>query len=151
MADIVAYPVLYGQRHVVLIVESDARRAALVCGRLKESGFHAVSVAGTEQAAAMITLGVTVDIVVSDVGLQGGLSLARWVMEHRPDLPLILASEGARVSKMKLCGAELLEKPYAEKWLAEKIRDCLLRNCFRPVMKPKRRVGSALLLPFGGR
>jgi DNA-binding NtrC family response regulator len=156
MADIVAYPVLYGQRHVVLIVDGDRARGAVLCNFLKRSGFHAVSVADGEQAARLIQLGVTIDIVVSDIGIQGamnGLMLAHWIMDHRPDLPLILVAGSLRIDKTRLCGAEILKTPCAPKRLAERIGETLMKNSLRPVMKPKKlkRARGALLLPFGGR
>ena len=148
MTNIVAYPVEYGQRHVVLVVESEPGASRFLCDHLRRLGFHAASVAQSQEAQRLIALGITFDIVVSDIGLAHGLRLAHWVMDRAPNLPLVLIAPDIHPVKDLLCGAEIFAKPYALGALARKIRDTLARNRPRQVKKPKRHWQAGALLPF---
>jgi DNA-binding NtrC family response regulator len=116
MAEIIAFP-CEDHRHTVLIVDDEPAIRGFLYDYLNESGFHALTVASGDEAARLLQSGVMIDIVFSDVQMPGtldGYGLARWVMAHRPGLPVLLASGelGKANAVHELCGAEILPKPY---------------------------------------
>ncbi|MGH6827924.1 MAG: hypothetical protein ACREFW_03330 [Rhizomicrobium sp.] len=148
MAEIVAYPVAYGQRHVVLVVASHAASRLAFCGHLRRRGFHAVSVEDTDAAIRAIGVGAAFDLVLSSAA--EGPRLARWIMDNRPDLPLVLMID-ARHPRAELCGAGLLRPACSLDQVAGKIDDTLRSNRARPVRIRTRKATRAVLMPFGGR
>jgi DNA-binding response OmpR family regulator len=116
MAEIIAFP-REDRRHTVLIVDDEPAIRGFLYDYLSESGFHALTVASGDEAALLLQSGTAIDLVFSDVQMPGildGYGLARWVMAHRPGLPVLLASGelGKANAAHELCGAEILPKPY---------------------------------------
>jgi DNA-binding response OmpR family regulator len=119
MADIVAFPQdgSDGCRHTILIVDDEPVIRGFLCDYLSQAGFLALAVASGDDAAALLDKGTSIDLVFSDVRMPGrldGFGLARWIREHRPNLPVLLASGelGKRGVPADLYGAEIMPKPY---------------------------------------
>jgi DNA-binding response OmpR family regulator len=116
MAEIIAFP-REEHHHTVLIVDDEPAIRGFLYDYLSESGFHPLTVASGDEAARLLASGAAIDLVFSDVRMPGsldGYDLARWVMNHRPGLPVLLASGdlGKANALQELCGAEILPKPY---------------------------------------
>jgi len=84
---------------------------------LSECGFNPLAVESGDAAVRLLEKDNSIDLVFSDVRMPGtldGFGLARWLMEHRPGLPIILASGdlGKINATRELVGAEFLPKPY---------------------------------------
>jgi DNA-binding response OmpR family regulator len=116
MAEVIAFP-REEHRHTVLIVDDEPAIRGFLYDYLSESGFRPLTVASGDEAARLLESGAVIDLVFSDVKMPGnldGYDLARWVMNHRPGLPVLLASGdlGKANALQELCGAEILPKPY---------------------------------------
>ncbi|HWU54646.1 MAG TPA: response regulator, partial [Rhizomicrobium sp.] len=81
---------------------------------LSQCGFNPLTVASGDEAVALLEKEISVDLVFSDVRMPGtldGFGLARWVRDHRPGLPVLLASgDLGKVSRELV--AEIVPKPY---------------------------------------
>jgi DNA-binding NtrC family response regulator len=136
VADVIAFPTAYGHRHTVLVVDDEPAIRAVLCEFLRECGFHPLAVESGDEAVRMIQAGVAIDLVFSDVRMPGaidGYGLARWIMEHRSDLPVILVTGdlGKVNAATELCGAETMAKPYDFETAVHKIRDTISRHANR--------------------
>ena len=120
--------------HIILLVEDEFLIREALASYLEECGFTIIQAASGDAALAILKQPMClVDLVFTDVRMPGsldGLGLARWVMENRPNLPVIIAS--GNVSKEaaahELCGAESVGKPFDYGVVAEKIRTSLSQH-----------------------
>jgi len=117
---------------VVLVVDDEPTIRAFLCEYLRENGFHSLGVSSADSAIRLLDLGLAADLVFSDVGMPGidGYGLARWVAEHRPDLPVILTTGdlGKENAAARLCHAEVMAKPYELESAVERIRQSIARQ-----------------------
>ena len=133
MADIVPFPVELTERHVVLVVDDEPVIRTVLSEFLRDCGLHSVAVESGDEAFRLLRLGVAIDIVFSDVRMPGdvdGYGLARWIMENRPEIPVILVTGdlGKANAAIELCGAEVLAKPYEFDAAVKTIRKTLKRR-----------------------
>ena len=73
------------------------------------------------------------DLVFSDVRMPGqmdGCGLAGWILENRPELPVILATGdlGKANAAAGLTGIETFAKPYDFDAAVKKLRDTIFRR-----------------------
>jgi PAS domain S-box-containing protein len=98
----------------VLLVEDNDHVREFARHLLDELGYRVVSAASGEEALESLEA-ETVDILFSDVVMPGlsGVELARRARQHRPDLPVLLAS-GYSEEIVGAAGAdfEIVRKPY---------------------------------------
>lgn len=135
MVDIVAFPQenSAGFRPTILIVDDEPVIRGLLYDYLSEAGFRAVAVECGDAAARLLDQNTNIDLVFSDVQMPGtldGFGLARWVKEHRPGLPVLLASGdlGKLNSAHDLCGAEIMPKPYDFPLVVRRMHAALLAH-----------------------
>ena len=114
MADILAFPHEDRHRYTVLIVDDEPAIRGFLYDHLSQCGFNPLTVASGDEAVALLEKEISVDLVFSDVRMPGtldGFGLARWVRDHRPGLPVLLASgDLGKVSRELV--AEIVPKPY---------------------------------------
>jgi signal transduction histidine kinase len=100
------------QRLRILMVEDDLLIQSVVAPALEASG-HAVTLVGSADAArAVLETGQPVDVLFTDIVMPGratGMDLAAWCREHRPELPVVLATG---YSAQAADEATILRKPY---------------------------------------
>lgn len=128
MAQILPFPVDHGRRLTVLVVDDEPAIRGVLCEFLKECGFDALSAETADQALALIQGGVLIDLVFSDVRMPGGMdgcALARWILENRPALPVILTTGDLGKSDAGLSGVEVFAKPYDFDAAVRKIGDTI--------------------------
>jgi DNA-binding response OmpR family regulator len=118
-------PVPESAPYSVLVVDDDVLVRATVGDYLRESGFRVVEAADVLSAREALAL-EHVDAVFSDVCLPGdedGFSLAAWIRQHRPDLPVLLTSGGFRPRPKPVSGPqpEVLLKPFSFARLVERL------------------------------
>lgn len=122
----------------LLVVEDDPTIAASSAGLLAQAG-HTVTTAGTGAAAlALLSDGLAVDVVLSDIMMPGGLdglALARALRHRWPALPVVLVTGySASAEAARAEGFRVLHKPVDEaalrRALAEAAED-------RPVPVPQ--------------
>ncbi|HET7084613.1 MAG TPA: response regulator [Rhizomicrobium sp.] len=116
MARVISFP-RDGRRETVLIVDDAPAIRGFLCDHLNECGFHCLCVASGEEAVTLFEQGTVIDLVFSDVQTAGsltGFGLARWMQQHRPTVPVLLASGdlGKAQPQEELWGAEIMPKPY---------------------------------------
>lgn len=115
---------------VVLVVEDEVEIRTLIVDTLESAGYQTVQAASA--AAAVLTLRTShrIDILLTDVGLPGGLNgrqLADLLRKERPDLPVIFITGYAEVDLLKSAGlperTTMLEKPFDTHSLLSKLAE----------------------------
>jgi signal transduction histidine kinase len=111
------------RRRQVLLVEDDSEVAALTREMLSYLGFSVVHAASPDAALGALANARSVDIVLSDIMMPGGVSgleLAREIRRRRPNLPVVLVTGYAEAAASMEDGKfGLLLKPYTVEALAE--------------------------------
>jgi CheY-like chemotaxis protein len=122
-----------GSGELILVVEDDEEVRTLTVTLLERIGYKTVEAADGEAAIALLERLSNVALVFSDVVLPGGISgfqLAERIQAKRPGLPVLFTSgytENALGDRGRLrSGAQLVEKPFTQDVLAEKVRATLL-------------------------
>jgi CheY-like chemotaxis protein len=122
----------HGQRHVVLVVDDEFLVRNVLSEILKDAGFHVLQAESAGEAVTLLEGLAHVDLIFSDVKMPGmdGFELARWVSDHKPDMPVILASGYVGKTNMasELRCTEFLKKPFDFDTVIEKIRDTISRR-----------------------
>ena len=114
------------RRGQVLLVEDDNEVAALTREMLNSLGFSVVHASSPDAALGALANGRSVDIVLSDIMMPGGISgldLAREIKRREPDLPVVLVTAYAEAAASMEDGKfGLLLKPYTLEALLEALR-----------------------------
>ena len=82
-------------RGAVLIVDDEALIRLVFAETLRDAGFTVIEAASGDEAIQLLTAGVDVDALVTDVRMPGdidGLALAAAARNLRPDLPIAISS-----------------------------------------------------------
>jgi PAS domain S-box-containing protein len=115
----------------ILVVEDNEQVRELTVRRLDALGYSVLVAEDGPAAIALLERQSNIDLVFSDVVMPGGLTgfdIARWIEQHRPDLPILLTSGFAPELAGKETagtGAKLLRKPYTQAELARSVRETL--------------------------
>jgi DNA-binding NtrC family response regulator len=100
----------------VLVVEDEAIIRLGLAMDLEEAGFDVHEAENAEQAVMLLQDGTAVKAVITDLRMPGpmdGHGLALWISEHRPELPVIIASGYAVDLERELpAGFAVISKPY---------------------------------------
>lgn len=133
MADIIEFPESpQSSRHVVLVVDDEFLVRNVLCEILKDAGFSVLQAECARDAITLLEKLGRIDLVFSDVKMPGmdGFELARWVNDHKTDVPVILASGYLGKTNMacELRCIEFLKKPFDFDTVIAKIRDTISRR-----------------------
>jgi signal transduction histidine kinase len=116
----------------ILVVEDNDGVRDYACSVLRELGYKVHEAANAADAIALIEKGCDVDLLFTDVVLPGGVSgrqLADKVRQLNPALPVLFTTgytRNAIVHHGRLDpGVQLLNKPYSQQELAQKISELL--------------------------
>jgi DNA-binding NtrC family response regulator len=117
-------------RPTILVVEDEFFIREDICTHLEACDFHVLQAANADDALTTLLARMDVDLVFTDVRMPGsmdGLQLAKWVLNHRPNIPVIIASAdvGRVVVVQELCGAYAFTKPYNFDDVITKTRDLI--------------------------
>jgi DNA-binding NtrC family response regulator len=103
----------------ILIVEDDAQVRVLSESYLQNQGHETLSAANLEEAMAVMEVAKEIDLLFTDIGLQGdvqaGLTLAQRATVRRPQLKVLYTTGLPVTDGMKAMfveSAALLPKPY---------------------------------------
>src|SRR5665213_1876086 len=83
------------RRTNILMVEDEVLISEMITDVLSENGFAVHAVTSAEKALSYLDDGPEVDVLFTDINLEGrmdGSMLAKQVRERRPDLPIIYCS-----------------------------------------------------------
>ena len=102
--------------HVVLVVEDEILVRSMVAEFLRQAGYTVVEASNAAEAVEIFRTGITINLVFSDITMPGpdamdGIGLARWIVQHRPAVDVILTS-GDRDDAHAVEAAGFLRKPY---------------------------------------
>jgi PAS domain S-box-containing protein len=120
-----------GHGKTVLLVEDDHSVRMLVREVLHELGFNALEARESSAAAALLESGLSINLLISDVGLPGmnGRELAEVARRYRPELPILLitgyADDAADRAAFLGANMSMLTKPFDLKALSWKIAEIL--------------------------
>jgi CheY-like chemotaxis protein len=113
----------------VLLVADEVLLRAALSAYLRDCGYRVLETASGEEAAEILAdKKIHVDIVFSDVEMEGrmsGFELARWMREHRPELQIVLAGTVSQSVKVAgdLCeNGPHLAKPYEHQQVLDWIK-----------------------------
>ncbi len=116
----------------VLVVDDEPTVRMLVTEVLEELGYAAIEAADGAAGLKLLRSDVRIDLLVSDVGLPGGMNgrqMADAARVHRPDLKILFITgyaENAVVGNGHLDpGMHVMTKPFAMETLATRIKDLI--------------------------
>jgi CheY-like chemotaxis protein len=124
-----------GGSETVLVVEDDADVRAFVTGVLRRLGYAVIEAADGPSAVRAAEAAGTIDLVLSDVVLPGGMNgreVAAAVLRRWPRAAVLYASgytQNAITHQGRLDpGVELISKPFTAPALGRRVRDLLDRR-----------------------
>ena len=120
-------------RPVVLVVEDEFSLRWPASEYLRDSGYRVVEAASVDEAVMVFASHTRVDVVFSDINLQGdrnGIALSKWLHEHHPDVPMLMTSghEPAVHSVSKGAKRLFIAKPYVLADVDQLIKSVLPRD-----------------------
>jgi PAS domain S-box-containing protein len=122
-------PLRAGSGETVLIVDDEPSIRMLVVETLEDLGYAAIEAADAKAGLQMLQSNVRVDLLISDVGLPGGMNgrqMADAARIARPELKVLFITgyaENAAVGSGQLDpGMHILTKPFALEKLASRIK-----------------------------
>lgn len=129
MADVIPFPEKRERKPTVLLVDDEYLVRGVLSEILQEAGFAVVAAENGAEAIHILSGMDHIDLVFSDIKMAplDGFAVAKWVHEHKPGLPVILASGYSGKTNMAadLSGAQFFKKPFDFDAVVEKIRDTL--------------------------
>ncbi|HJS84285.1 MAG TPA: PAS domain-containing protein, partial [Acetobacteraceae bacterium] len=114
----------------VLLVEDEPEVREATAEQLRELGYRVVDAMDGGAALRLLDTGVRIDVLITDVGLPGGLNgrqTAEAARERRPGLPVLFITgyAGSVLDGQLAPRMEVIGKPFAPDALAAKIRDMI--------------------------
>jgi len=110
----------------ILLVEDDSEVAEVTMALLRDIGCQAVHARDGKAALAILERDQTIELVISDLVMPGGMSgleLAQTLRERRPELPVLLATGYSQYAPQVVNESfTLVEKPYRRDALGASIR-----------------------------
>jgi signal transduction histidine kinase/CheY-like chemotaxis protein len=122
-----------GEGEIVLVVEDDAAVRLLIRSALEELGYQYMDAPDATSALAILQTRVTVDLLITDVGLpvMNGRQLAEIAQLSRPDLKVLFVTGYAEAATVRggflADGMDMLTKPFALDTLGSKVREIIER------------------------
>ncbi|KQP59631.1 ATPase [Methylobacterium sp. Leaf112] len=124
-----------GQGETVLIVDDEPSVRMLVTEVLEDLGYTAIEAGDSIAGLKILQSDVRIDLLVTDVGLPGGMNgrqMADAARDRRPDLKVLFITgyaENAVLGNGYLRpGMQVLTKPFVLETLASRIRDLIART-----------------------
>ena len=121
-----------GQGETVLVVDDEPSVRMLVTEVLEDLGYSAIEAADSVAGLKVLQSDVRIDLLVTDVGLPGGMNgrqMADAARERRPDLKVLFITgyaENAVLGNGHLRpGMQVLTKPFVLETLATRIKDLI--------------------------
>jgi PAS domain S-box-containing protein len=119
---------LLGQGELILLVEDEEKVRQITHKRLIELGYNVVEATTAAEGTAVLESNHTISLVFSDVRMPGatsGYDLAKWTLENREDVGVLLTSGYNDLSAEEHQNVNLLAKPYSLRILAFALRNAL--------------------------
>jgi len=116
---------------VILLVEDEELVRYSAGEFLRFSDFQVIEAATGDEAVALLSSGLEVDLVFSDIRMPGrldGFGLAHWLSIHRPTVPILLTSGFTGSGRDPQPVRPILPKPYRFDQLLRKIGEMLAKR-----------------------
>ena len=120
------------RRQAILLIDAEVLVRHELAEYLRHCGYRVVEASGTDEAVTVLSeAGEEIDALLCDaaaVGESSAFELARWVREHRPHLPVLLAGNPEKAAQQagELCDeGPTLSRPYDPAVVVERIRRSL--------------------------
>lgn len=117
---------------VIMVVDDEVLIRLMATDILHDAGFEVVEACSADEAVALLTSGVAIDLVFTDVNMPGtidGLGLVAYMKEALPTLPVILTTGGVSAQFLAEAGAAaVVLKPYTEVELTRAVGQVLSRR-----------------------
>jgi signal transduction histidine kinase/CheY-like chemotaxis protein len=123
-----------GEGETVLVVEDDALVRLLITSMLGELGYRCMEAPDAATALAILQTKLTVDLLITDVGLPvtTGSRLAEIAQRLRPDLRVLFITGYAEVATVRggflAAGMNMLSKPFALHTFGSKVREMIKQS-----------------------
>jgi CheY-like chemotaxis protein len=121
-----------GQGETVLVIDDEPTVRMLMVEVLEELGYRVLEAHDGPSGLKILNSGARVDLLITDVGLPGGMNgrqVADAAREHRPDLKVLFVTgyaENAAIGNGLLEGGmRVITKPFVMSTLGEKAREML--------------------------
>lgn len=107
----------------VLLVDDDNGVREVTSIMLEDLGLKVLQAASGQEALKIIHADTPIDILLTDFAMPGmnGAELAQAVRERLPTLPVVFVTGYAELDAFDLDNAQVLQKPFRERELAERI------------------------------
>lgn len=121
----------------LIVAETDVLARMVLGQYLRECGYDVIEAATSDDVIKVLRSGQTVDAILLDAQISGGLAgftLARQVREHYPKTDIVLTFGVARAAEKAgdLCDQGPLEKPYHPEELVRRIKRLRQKRKPRP-------------------
>ena len=116
-----------GPPDTILFVEDEVFVRMDIAEFLRQCGYRVAEAVSAEEAVEALKTKLTIDLVITDIRLQGamdGRELAHWVRENRPGVRVLLTSAFGK-EEGDVEGATYLTKPYTGRALLDCVRNLL--------------------------
>jgi CheY-like chemotaxis protein len=118
------------RRNTVLLVEDELLLRWPTGEYLRDAGYRVIEATSAREAIAVLSSGVRIDLVFSDVNLtkeMSGHALASWLAKNLPHVPMLLTSGDREALALVRVGAtrSVLAKPYELSDLGKRIQELL--------------------------
>jgi signal transduction histidine kinase len=121
-----------GEGETVLVIDDEPTIRMLIADVLKEHGYNVIEADGASNGLRILQSDARVDLLITDVGLPGGINgrqVADAARETRPQLRVLFITgfaENAAVGNGHLAaGMAVITKPFVLTTLSQKIRDLI--------------------------
>jgi CheY-like chemotaxis protein len=130
----------------ILVVEDEILLRYPLAQWLRSDGNDVLEAASGDEAQAVLSSVLTIDVVVTDVTMPGsldGLQLARNIRATKPQIPVIVVSGNALQSDAKsACAPALFRKPYEFDEIAERVAELIAQRIPPDDQSTKRATGD---------
>jgi DNA-binding NtrC family response regulator len=114
----------------ILLIEDEPLVRMVLAHHLEECGYDVLEAETADQALTLLEWHPEIDVVFTDVRMPGsmdGISLAKWVIEHRPGIAVMVASGHTAQETLakELCSAKAFSKPYNLNEVTTHIREAI--------------------------
>lgn len=122
------------QRCPVLLVEDEALIRMMLAAEFEDAGFNVHEAGSADEAVDLLTAGLVVRVVVTDVRMPGridGLGLTAWLADHRPGLPVVITSGYAtppEAARLNAALAAIIPKPYSPSGVVARVANDVLKG-----------------------
>ena len=111
-------------QHCILLVDDDHSVREVTAQMLEDLGFTVIAADSGDDALQLLTQGAEVDLLLADFAMPGmnGGELARAVRVRHPELPVVFVTGYAELCELGLEGYSIIQKPFREEQLANKLQ-----------------------------